>query len=169
MKALIVLLFVIGSAVPGKQKRLIGNAPDPPALLKVQTFCVEADRFGPLNPDALKKFIAEQSRPGKLLTRLPWKLTVDCSGSDAVAALSLEEKPDQTPHSRGGTGVDFGYPSLGEKQVKYVATMTVSERSSKRVLYQVHSEKATSQGGAFSNSFTKLEKDLKTVAETGVK
>ncbi len=158
MKRLVVILLLAATAVSAKQKKLIGNAPDPSALLKVQTFCVDPGQLSGVQADDVKHFVAEQSKPGRILTKLPWKLTSDCSSADAVATFSVEfrNQPDMAAASAGVFN-----------QRTYLPTLFITERSSGKTLYQVKGDSNMREDDSFITPFFKLQKDLSFVQETG--
>jgi len=160
MKRLLIIILLVGTAALAKQKKLIGKAADPSALLKVQTFCVDPGQLAGAQADDLKHFVAEQSKPARILTKLPWRLDSACTNPDAVATLSVQF----TSETAGGA---YGISVINTRN--YLSTLSVSERSSGKVLYQVKGDQNMREDDSFISPFAKLEKDLNFVQETNAK
>jgi hypothetical protein len=57
----------------------------------------------------VKEFLAQESAPKKLLSRVPWKLVDDCAKADAVARIYFAPvNVHELMAGRGGTGTAVG-------------------------------------------------------------
>jgi hypothetical protein len=159
MKGWMLLLLLVGTPVFAKQKKLIGKADDPSGLLKVQTYCVDPGQLNVLQVDDLNKFVREQSKEGRLLTKLPWKFASDCANADAVATFTLEETSEAV-----GAG-----PGSVVYNRNYTATLVISERSTNKPLYKARGDQTLWLDESFISAFVKFDKDTKFVQESTAK
>ena len=74
-------------------KKPAGEIPNRQELAKVQTYCL--DTSGLSGPDRylIDGFMKTESKPKRLLSKLPWKLVADCRNPDANATATLEFVP----------------------------------------------------------------------------
>ena len=71
-------------------KKPTGEIPNRQELAKVQTYCI--DKSGLSGPDRylIEGFVKTESKPKRLLSKLPWKLVADCQDGDHDATATLE-------------------------------------------------------------------------------
>jgi len=63
---------------------------DREGLMQIRSFCVSTRHLEGPEAAAVNEFLATEGQPGKLLSRLPWSLTNDCTKADAVARIYLD-------------------------------------------------------------------------------
>ena len=166
MKKYLVCVALLGVVtVSAKVKKILGEVSDREAFLKVHSYCVDTGNLAREQAQEVARFIGEESKPKRVLAKLPWSYVADCAKPDAVAELKFEETIEETPavsDLRGGVMTSVG----GEPA--YKATLLVTDRSSKNLLYQVAGDKRRRERGrALVSTFSKLLKDLETVQESG--
>jgi hypothetical protein len=109
------MLAVISSAA-GKQKKPAGQILDPAAFARVRSYCVDASDLPENEAYEVNGFVKDQSKPGQLLTKIPWKLYPDCREASPDAVIKLQfprmnvisvplgqpplpgQEPDQNPY-----------------------------------------------------------------------
>lgn len=64
-----------------------GEVYDRGALRQAKNFCVDARHIEGPQADEVREFVEKEGKPGKLLSRLPWRLIDDCTKADAVARI----------------------------------------------------------------------------------
>jgi hypothetical protein len=146
-------------------KKPLGEAANPDALLKVQSYCIDTTKLGAAEAGDVRKFIEKQGPPKGLLAKLPWKLVENCAQADAVISLKFETSFRVTPS--GGSALGTGTAALNSvPEGTYSAQMLITDRSSQKPLYEVKGETVT--GGrdrSINNPFSKLIRDLKTLSK----
>jgi hypothetical protein len=174
--ALIPLLLI---AIPSasKQKKPTGEISDPVAFAKVGSYCVDASDLSGAEAYDVTGFVATEGRPGKLLSKLPWKLLPDCRESDPDAVIKLEFPRLRvfsiTPGPPPGTATpDDETPEL----FHIVAILRVLDAGSSHLLYRVQADPlATSsqenetepvlRHDAMYGAFWKLSQDVRIASQ----
>jgi hypothetical protein len=131
-------LFVAMPAI-SQVKNPTGEIPNRQELAKVRTYCIdESDLSGP-DRYLIDGFVKTESKPKRLLSKLPWKLVADCRKGNPDATATLEFVPMNETAIRLGeptrepvTVTPKSYP---EAPIKVV--LTVGGASSERLLYRV--------------------------------
>jgi len=146
-------------------KKPFGEVADPGALLKVQSYCIDMTKLGGTEVGDVKKFIEKQNQPKGILGKLSWKLVEDCAQADAVVNLKFETSTQVTP--AGGSALGTGTAALNSVPVDaYSAQMSVVDRASQKLLYQVTGESvAQFRDRSINSPFSKLTRDLKTLSK----
>src|SRR5262252_4924233 len=85
----LLMLAVVFSAAH-KQKNPAGQILDPTAFARVRSYCVDASDLPENEAYGLNGFVKEQSKPGQLLTKIPWKLYPDCREASPDAVIKLQ-------------------------------------------------------------------------------
>ncbi len=164
-KYLLCLAFLGVITVSAKEKKILGEVSDREAFLKIQSYCVDPGNLAREQAQDVAKFIEEESKPKRVLAKLRWSYVEDCTRADVVAGLKFEETIEETPVSgslRGEVMTSAG----GEPA--YRLTLLVTDRASKKVLYQVAGDKRRMRRErALTSTFSKLIKDLETVQASG--
>lgn len=161
MKVSVLVLFmatVCATTSLAKEVKALGQVPDPDALAKVETYCIDPMKGSQADAAEVRKFAADESGPKKILGKLRWTLTGDCSRADAVMSFNFQ-LTQKVAYGASSTDVS----TAGNVPVDaYEAAMTVSDRASGKLLYKVNGE-ATENSGYRSmvNAVQKLSKDLK--------
>jgi hypothetical protein len=127
------MLAVVFSAA-GKQKKPTGQIVDSVAFAHVRSYCVDASDLPENEAYDVKSFVAEESKPGRLLTKIPWKLYPDCREASPDAVIKLQFpwmnvigiQPGQPQHPQE-RGVD-------SDRIK--AVLQVLDAESSKVLYK---------------------------------
>jgi hypothetical protein len=129
-------LLMLAAAIPavGKPKKPTGQISDPAAFARVRSYCVDASDLPGNEAYEVNGFIKDQSKPGSLLTRIPWKLCPDCREASPDAVIKL-----QFPRMNV-TGVLLGQPPRPEdvdrNPYRIKAILMVLEAESSKVLYK---------------------------------
>ena len=66
------LMLAVGFSAAGKQKKPAGQILDPTAFAHVRSYCVDANDLPENEAYEVNGFLKEESKPGRLLTRIPW-------------------------------------------------------------------------------------------------
>jgi hypothetical protein len=162
--ALIVLSALVCTVVSSKERRTLGDATNVEALLKVHNFCLDQSTLNASQSADVEKFVARASAPRGVLSKMSWRLISDCGQADAIVKLAVAETEElsQTSYSSA-----TGSAATGSVPVPaYKASVAVHDRASGKLLYQVEGESVQSnRQGAIASPFSKLAKDLKTLAK----
>jgi hypothetical protein len=174
MRSFLVTVFLLalcGAAIPAHAKKTEGEVPDPAALSRVKTYCIDTSQMSPSEAADVQKFVGEQNSPKKLLGKLSWSLADNCSQVDAVITLKFE--PTSIMDSTGAPGAmqastssSNAIPGSGVNAGAnaYDTALTVSDRSGK-LLYRVTGEAAPLHPErSLKSPFTMLVSDLKKVS-----
>lgn len=160
------VLLVAATPLLAREKKLAGKVADSAALLKLQSFCIDSSSLNPVQVADLDTFLKQFSKPGRLLSKLPWKLAPDCASADAVASFVIEENEELVPTTTSGGGRAVS-PGNTIPRTTFLTTMTVMDRASGRMLYEVRGDTVEMRRDeSFISPFTKLMKDLKRVRKT---
>jgi len=81
---------LIALPLAAKQKKPAGEISDKKAFQSVQRYCIDLSGLEDYEAYDVRGFIERESRPGKLLTKIPWKIEKDCNNSDPDAEVKLE-------------------------------------------------------------------------------
>jgi hypothetical protein len=81
---------LIALPLAAKQRKPAGEISDKTAFQNVQRYCIDLSALEDYEAYDVRGFIERESRPGKLLTKIPWKMEKDCDNSDLDAAVKLE-------------------------------------------------------------------------------
>jgi len=129
----LLMLAVVFSAA-GKQKKPAGQILDPTAFARVRSYCVDASDLPENEAYEVNGFVKEESRPGRLLTKIPWKLYPDCREASSDAVIKL-----QFPRMNV-TSVLLGQPPRPEEvdrnPYRIKAVLTVLDAESSKVVYK---------------------------------
>jgi hypothetical protein len=146
-------------------KKTLGEAADPDALLKVQSYCIDTTKLGAADAGDVRKFLDKQNQPKGVLGKLSWKLVDSCAQADAVVTLKFETSFRVSP--AGGSALGTGTAALNSvPEDTYSAQMLVTDRASQKPLYQVKGEAVTMfRDKSINSPFSKLIRDLKTLSK----
>lgn len=156
----LVILMAIACTAPSfaKNAKTLGQVPDPDALAKVKTYCIDPVKGSQADAGEVRKFAADENDPKKTLGKLRWTLMDGCAQADAVMSFNFQ-LTQKVAYGASSTDVS----TAGNVPVNaYVATLSVSDRASGKVLYKVDGEATENTGyRSMVNSVQKLAKDLK--------
>jgi hypothetical protein len=131
---LCLLMLAVGFSAAGKQKKPAGQILDPTAFARVSSYCVDASDLPENEAYEVNGFVKVQSKPGGLLTKIPWKLYPDCREASSDAVIKL-----QFPRMNV-IGVPLGQtPRPGEvdqNPYRIKAVLMVLDAESSKVLYK---------------------------------
>jgi len=130
------LIFTL--PITGLAKKPSGEIPDRRALAEVRTYCIEKSGLSDSDRYIVDGFLKTESKPKRLLTKMPWKLVESCRDDNPDAIATVDFVPLNT--TRIPNGVPAGPPVSGtdardpETQIKVV--LTVGD-SSQKLLYRI--------------------------------
>jgi hypothetical protein len=139
-----------------------GEVFDREALRQAKSFCVDAGHLEGPEADEVKEFVEEEGKPGKLLSRLPWRLIDDCAKADAVARIYFApvEVTDVTEDK--GSGIQKKSPPRQFSQ----PVLLIYDKASIRLFYRAEGLIASGDSmKIMASPFSMLIKDLKTKAQ----
>jgi hypothetical protein len=98
------LIFLLATPWPlfAQSTKLDGFVMNAPAFRKIQSFCVDTHNLPDDQVKVVDHFVAQESKPKGLLTKLPWHLLATCqdAGVDALVRVEFPHDPLFTPQSR---------------------------------------------------------------------
>jgi hypothetical protein len=128
------LMLAVAFSAVGKQKKPVGQILDPTVLARVRSYCVDVSDLPENEAYEVNGFVREESKPGKLLTKIPWKLDPDCREASADAVIKLEFPRMNV------TGVVLGQTPRPEEidpnPYRIKAVLTVLDAESSKMLYK---------------------------------
>ena len=137
-----------------------GKVFDRDGLRQTRSYCVDVSSLEGSDAAEVREFLAADSGPKKLLTRLPWRLMNDCTQADAVARIYF------TPATVTEvlTNHESGLKQVSASGERSYAVLLVYDKASVRLFYRA--EGSVSHGDptkVLGSPFSMLLKDLKTV------
>lgn len=156
MRLLVACVTVlIALPLAAKQRKPAGEISDKTAFQNVQRYCIDLGTLEDYEAYDVRGFIERESRPGKLLTKIPWKMEKDCDDSDLDAAVRLEF-PRSSVDRLGsgpppaGPGID-GQPApvvVGGREPRYhtKALLRVISRQNNATIYQCEADPLSPEG-----------------------
>lgn len=148
------LSFIVTLPLAAKQKKAAGEIKDAAAFASVGSYCVDVSGMEDYEAYDIRGFIEQESRSGKLLSKIPWKLETDCSDKDPDAIVKLE-----FPRSRVnklGTGpppipTTDNQPApvvIGGQEPVYhtSAVLRVVNRQTSRTIYECRADPLSPEG-----------------------
>jgi hypothetical protein len=132
--ALFLLMSALVFSAAGKQKKPTGQMLNPAAFAGVRSYCVDASELPENEAYEVNGFVKEQSKPGQLLSKIPWKLYPDCREASPDAIIKL-----QFPRMNV-IGVLLGEPprpsEVDQNPYRIKAVLMVLDAESSKVLYK---------------------------------
>ncbi len=125
-----VLIISLPLALGAKDKKPTGEIPDRAALAKIASYCVDTKGLAGDAAYAVKGFIETESKPRKLLTRLPWKLFSDCREGNPDAVIRIDFPFLNSVNIRRGP------PPSEPDFYKIKAVMEITDAGSEQMLYK---------------------------------
>jgi hypothetical protein len=157
---LLLISFVHGSA---QEKKAWGELFDREAVRRVKTVCVDTSYLEEREALEVKNFVAKESQPGHLLRRMPWELTDQCAGADAVIRMYFSKTDVRKTTAMPCSDIDV--TGCGKTAVTFeqavLTVLLIYDRASVRVLYRTEGRGERTKRLALKGSFTELAKDLK--------
>jgi hypothetical protein len=129
-------LLILAAALPavGKPKKPTGQISDPAAFARVRSYCVDASGLPENEAHEVNSFVEEQRKPGRLLTKIPWKLYPDCREASPDAIIKLEFPRMNVLSIPLGQPQYPQEPDVNPYRVK--AVLLVLDADSSKVLYK---------------------------------
>ena len=90
------ILLLPASSLFAQNKKLQGYVMDPAAFRKIRTYCVDTHNLPPDQVKVIDHFVSKESKPGGLLTKLPWARRASCQEAGLGALMRLEFPHDAT-------------------------------------------------------------------------
>jgi len=151
------MIVAVAPTLPAKQKKPAGEMSDRAAFLKVQSYCIDLNSLEDYEKDEVHEFVAKESEPGKLLSRIPWKLEKSCSEGDSDVLVKLEfprSRVDRLgsgpPATPGTAGIDGQPPpvAIGGQEPLYhtVAVLRVVNRQNSGTIYTCQADPLSPEG-----------------------
>ena len=160
--ALCFFLLLSPSGEPARERKTGGEVFDGAALGQIRTACVDTSYLDKAEASAVKRFMAAESRPGRLLERLNWKFTDQCSAADGVIRVYFAQS-ERSTEERGDEMAE-GVPSLSYSEPALRPVLLIYDRASIRLLYRTEGQHQGTNPGALLNSpFATLAKYLRLV------
>jgi len=139
------VILALPLSLLAKQKKPAGKISDKAAFLNVQSYCIDLSGLEDYEKDEVHDFVAKESEPGNLLSKIPWKLEKECGegASDAVVQLEF-------PRSRVNR-LGSGQPppvAIGGQEPLYhtVAVLRVVSRQNSDTIYTCRADPLSPQG-----------------------
>jgi len=84
------ILTVLAGTTLAAKKKPTGELKDRAAFANIKSYCIDLSGLEDYEVYDVRGFIDQESKPGKLLSKVPWKLDKDCRESDSDAIVKLE-------------------------------------------------------------------------------
>lgn len=155
----------IGSPNPTETLPRRAEIFDRDALEHAKTFCVDLEHMENSQATDVREFLAKESQPEKLLSKLPWQLIDDCTKADAVARIYFSEVGVYEESYRADVRTRSARFRQGSQPV-----LLVYDKASIRLFYRAQGQIL---GGKMADSlgspFSMLIKDLKKIDRAAAK
>ena len=147
--------ILIALPLAGKQKKPAGEITDKAAFQNVQRYCIDLSGLEDYEMYDVKGFIEQEGRPGKLLSKISWKLEKDCNDSDLDAVVKLEFPRSRVDRLGSGPppaspGIDGRPPQVvvGGQEPLYhtTALLRVISRENNGTIYEVQADPLSAEG-----------------------
>ena len=133
------LLLTIAAPLAARQKKPTGKISDPAAFMKIADYCVDVSGLPSDEAYDVKGFVQTEGQPGKLLSKISWKLVPDCAEGEPDTMITLEF-PRLRIVALGSGAVDPEVTAPEDQTaIDYhtVALLRVFDAGSRRLLYDV--------------------------------
>ena len=137
------LLSVMLLPAASSAKKPQGKISDLAAFSKIHSYCVDASDLPGDEAYDLKRFVSNENKPKKLLSKLPWTLVSDCSQGSPDVVVTLEFQKFAPVHGNA--------PAEGEL-FTIRANLRMSQGPSSGVLYEVEAAPSNNSMGAMSDA-----------------
>lgn len=129
------LLALLAPAPLLAKKKPTGQIPDPAALARVRSYCVDTSQLAGYEAYDVNGLIETENKPKKLLSKLPWKYLPDCREGDPDAIIRIQFlRLNKTVIA---ASPDAEAQSIEDNPYAIRALMQVTPAGSLRLLYQV--------------------------------
>jgi hypothetical protein len=86
---LLLLLVAIAQPASARSKKPVGEVSDSQGFAAVRSSCVDTQGLPEYQLYEVEGFLKEESKPKRLLTKLPWKLIADCREGEPNAVVEV--------------------------------------------------------------------------------
>ncbi|HMD99288.1 MAG TPA: hypothetical protein VKM93_18430 [Terriglobia bacterium] len=128
---LVALIWLALPIAAAAEKRPTGKIWDHATFVKIRSYCIDSSALPGYEANDVERLVQNESKPKRLLSKLPWTLISDCSESDAIVKVSFRKlrKID----------IQLGEPNSPDETYPYAyrADLQVSDEASARQLYEV--------------------------------
>ena len=136
-------LSVILLPAAASAKKPTGKISDLAAFSKIHIYCVDSSDLPSDEAYDLKRFVSNENKPKKLLSKLPWTLVSDCSQGSPDVIVRMEFQKFAPVRANA--------PAEGELST-IRAFLRVSQGSSSQVLYEVEAAPSNNSMGGLSDA-----------------
>ena len=148
------MIAAVAPRLLAKQKKPAGEVSDKAAFQNIRSYCIDLSGLEQYESYDVRGFIEKESEPGKLLSKIPWKLEKDCSGGDSDVLVKLEFPRSRVDRLGSGPpsnpGVDGQPPpvAVGGQEPRYhtVAVLRVVSRQTSGTIYRCQADPLTPEG-----------------------
>ena len=137
------LLSAILLPAAASAKKPMGKISDLAAFSKIHSYCVDSSDLPGDEAYDLKRFVSNENKPKKLLSKLPWKLVSDCSQDSPDVIVRMEFQKFTPVHANA--------PAEGEL-FTIRAYLRMSQGTSSGMLYEVEAAPSNNSMGAMSDA-----------------
>jgi len=139
--------FILASAVPlaATAKKPQGTITDRAAFGNIRSYCVDMTDLPGWEALDVRNLIETETKPKRLLTKLPWTLKTDCAQSQPDAVVVVKFRRMNIITVQAGAQPDINDPERRIYDIK--ANLQVSDRDSSRLLYDVEAGPVNSASG----------------------
>jgi hypothetical protein len=118
----------------GKRSRTDGQILDATAFAQLRSYCVDVSSLPETEAYEVNSFVEEQSKRGRLLTKIPWKLYPDCREASPDAIIQLQFPMMNVISTQRGQ--PLGPDDRDSKPYRIKAVLLVLDAESSRVIYR---------------------------------
>ena len=102
-----IILLLPGSPLFAQNKKLEGYVLNAAAFRKIQSYCIDTHNLPPDQAKLIDHFVLQESKPQRLLTKLPWHRRAACDAAGLDAIVRMEFPHESSPSQGGVEGVLF--------------------------------------------------------------
>lgn len=180
-------IVMVSIALPlfAKGKKPTGIIADQAAFGKIRSYCVDVSGLPGWEALDVRAFVSTESKAKRLLTKLPWTLTADCTQSQPDAVVVVRFPIVSVARVDSGTAAPDPNEDPQSRFFEVRAELQVSDRNSSRLLYEVQAAPVFYSSGdsvapaaepdhvlrreAAYHAFWALIDDIKRVSQNGLK
>lgn len=90
MKRFLIFVLLLGSLLAAQSDKFQGYVMNPAAFRKIQSYCIDTHNLPAEDLRIIQRFVAQESKPKGLFTKLPWRRRVACEAPGVDAVLRME-------------------------------------------------------------------------------
>jgi hypothetical protein len=183
----VLAVLMMASTLPlaAKGKKPTGEITDLAAFGNVRSYCVDTTDLPGWEALDVQGLVETESKPKRLLTKLPWTLAADCTESRPDAVVVVRFPIVSVARIDSGTAAPDPNEDPQSRFFEVRAELKVSDRNSSRLLYEVQAAPVFYSSGrsvapavepdhilrreAAYHAFWTLIDDIKRVSQNGLK